>query len=392
MTVTKTKMSASYKAIFILSIFMVFFVLIAGAATKSKSSGFGMWIWGYTAWLMYKRRNADLVSFYKLLLWFDVIAAGVAVAVLSFSSSEVTKLVGYSTIEALILFVFVISLTYGLYKFFLNLESNSNATDSINTADSSIWDQVSEEVMSGQRVDSLWTRAFSESDGDPNKANARYIKLRFEQIKLESMSSPSSSNSSLPPKESIKVKLTIFDFWDNFNTVGKLALTGIILLVGYGILGGNMDPLYQPTKSSKTVVSHTNYDSCVAFLVDKNSNNKLSETQIYCQNLYPKLPKLANSGLVILTCLDSNEKTFYKFSVTDKDVSLSVLEKVSFIVKSRSKNGLYFEAESFEKNTNRPVFIFGKINPNNAIGSMTVQYKDKNSNDFVYEFTCSESN
>lgn len=97
----------------------------------------------------------------------------------------------------------------------------------------------------------MWTRAFSESDGDSNKANARYIKLRFDQIKLESMSSSSSSNASLPSKESIKVKLTIFDFWDNFNTVGKLALIGIILLVGYGILGGNMDPYFKTTTSSK---------------------------------------------------------------------------------------------------------------------------------------------
>jgi len=392
MTVTKPKMSASYKAIFILSIFMVFFVMLAGAATNSKTSGFGMWIWGYTAWLMYKRRNADLVSFYKFLLWFDVIAAGVALAVLTFSDSDVSKYVGYTAFEAIILFVIVISFTFGLYKYFLSLESNPSSSKSFNVADSTIWDQVSEEVKLGKRVDSLWTRAFSETDGDSNKANARYIKLRFDQIKFESRGSSSPSSVSSMPKESAKVKLTVFDFWNHFNTVGKLALLGILLLVGYGFLGGNMDPLYKPNTSSKAVVSHTNYDSCVAFLVDKNSNNKLSETQIYCQNLYPKLPKLANSGLVKLTCLDSNEKTFYDFSVSDKNVSLSVLEKVSFIVKSRSKNGLYFESESFEKNTNRPVFIFGKINPSNAIGSMTVQYKDKKSNDFVYEFSCSESN
>lgn len=255
MTVAKPKMSASYKAIFILSIFMVFFVLLAGAMTNSKSSGFGMWIWGYTAWLMYKRRNADLVSFYKLLLWFDVIAAGVAVAVLTFSDSDVSKYVGYTAIEAVLLFVFVISLTYGLYKYFYSLESNSTSSVSSDVADSTIWDQVSEEVKSGKRVDSLWTRAFSETDGDSNKANARYIKLRFDQIKLESMSSSSSSNSSLPPKESIKVKLTIFDFWDNFNTVGKLALIGIILLVGYGILGGNMDPYFHPTAPSNDNVT-----------------------------------------------------------------------------------------------------------------------------------------
>lgn len=252
MTVAKTKMSASYKAIFILSIFMVFFVILAGVATNSKTSGFGMWIWGYTAWLMYKRRNADLVSFYKLLLWFYVIAAGVAVALLMFSDSDVSRYVGYTAIEAVLLFVFVISLTYGLYKYFRSLESNPTSSVSSDVADSTIWDQVSEEVKSGKRVDSLWTRAFSESDGDLNKANARYIKLRFDQIKLESRASSSPSNISTSPNESTKVKLTIFDFWNNFNTVGKLSLIGILLLVGYGIFGGNMDPFYKNTYSSSS--------------------------------------------------------------------------------------------------------------------------------------------
>jgi len=45
MTNSKLPMSASYKAIFLLSIFIVFLVLIAGAATKSQSSGVGIWMW-----------------------------------------------------------------------------------------------------------------------------------------------------------------------------------------------------------------------------------------------------------------------------------------------------------------------------------------------------------
>jgi len=257
MTTPKQKMSASYRAIFILSILMVFIVLIAGAATKSKSSGFGMWIWGYTAWLMYKRRNADLVSFYKFLLWFDVIAAVVALSVLTFSDSDVSKYVGYTAIEAIILFVIVISLTFGLYKYFLSIQSHPISSESFNVADSVIWDQVSEEVKSGKRVDSLWTRAFSESDGDSNKANARYIKLRFEQIKSEIRDSNSSSSISSLPKESTKVKVSIFDFWDSFNSVGKLSLIVILLLVGYGLLGGNMDPYFLPKTPSKDNVPYS---------------------------------------------------------------------------------------------------------------------------------------
>lgn len=256
MTNSKPKMPASYKAIFIMSILMVFVVLLAGAATKSKISGFGMWIWGYTAWLMYKRRNDDLVSFYKLLLWFDVIAAGIAIAVLAFSDSDVSRLVGYSTIEALVVFVLVTSITYGLYRYFLSIGNNPNSSNTFNVVDSTIWDQVSEEIKSGKRIDSLWSRAFSESDGDSNKVNARYIKLRFDQIKLETRGYTSTSRVSASSKEVPIVKLTIFDFWNNFNTIGKLALIGIFLLLGYGILGGNMDPFYKSTTSSSATDSY----------------------------------------------------------------------------------------------------------------------------------------
>ena len=65
MTISKIKMSASYRAVFIFSIFMVFVVLVVGTVTKSSMSGIGMLIWGLTAWLMNKRMNSELVIFYK---------------------------------------------------------------------------------------------------------------------------------------------------------------------------------------------------------------------------------------------------------------------------------------------------------------------------------------
>jgi hypothetical protein len=198
MTNPKPKMSASYKAIFIFSIFMVFFVLVAGAATNSKSSGFGMWIWGYTAWLMFKRRNGDLASFYKVLLWFDIIAAGVAVSVLAFSDKDVSGYLGYSVGEAFILFALVISITYGLFKYFANLSISDDDSLNSNVIDEGIfWEQVSEEIKRGVKVDSLWARAFSEADGDANKANARYIKLRVEQLSQTSKSPKSASFKSI---------------------------------------------------------------------------------------------------------------------------------------------------------------------------------------------------
>ena len=252
MTNPKPKMSTSYRAIFFLSIFMVFFVLIAGAATNSKSSGFGMWIWGYTAWLMYKRRNADLVSFYKGLLWFDVIAAGVAVAVLSFSDNDVSRYVGYSLGEALILFAVVFSLTFGLFKYFSNLSIsidsllNSNLND-----DSTLWEQVSDEIKNGKRIDSLWARAYSEADGDSNKANARYMKLRYDQIKFNSYSNNNNSNNPTSSKNKSKFSYYFLNFWNRFNTIGKVSIIGIVLLICYGFYLDNFDPFYEKNVSSK---------------------------------------------------------------------------------------------------------------------------------------------
>ena len=182
MTNQVQKMSASYKAIFIFSIFMVFFVLIAGAATQSKSSGLGIWIWGYTAWLMYKRRNSDLASFYKVILWFDIIAAGVVISVIAFSDNDVSRYIEYSLGEAFFLFTILISITYSLFKYFTNLIVSSNVLSSPDLTDDALWEQVSAEFKNGNKVDSLWMRAFSESDGNTNKANARYIKLRVEQL------------------------------------------------------------------------------------------------------------------------------------------------------------------------------------------------------------------
>lgn len=212
MTNQKFKMSASYRAIFILTIFMVFFVLIAGAVFKSKSSGFGMWVWGYTAWLMYKRRISDLVSFYKIILWFDAIAASIVVVALVFGNNDI----GYSLVESFVLLGVVISISYALYRYFLRLSLNPPTVTTTDADDSLLWEQVSEEIKSGIRIDSLWTRAFSDSDGDNNKANARYIKLRLEQLRSNVKSTSNAPSKSiqelhkLPPKQSKPIHTGFF--------------------------------------------------------------------------------------------------------------------------------------------------------------------------------------
>ena len=338
MTVTKSKMSASYKAIFILSIFMVFFVMLAGVATNSKTFGFGMLIWGYTGWLMYKRRNADLVSLYKFLLWFYVIAAGVVLAVLTFSDGYVSKYVSYTEIEDIITsYIIVISLTFGLYKYFLSLESNPTSSKSFNITDSTIWDQVSEEVKSGMRVDSLWTRAFSETDGDSNKANARYIKLRFDEIKLDSKGFSSPLNVSSAPKDSVKINLTFFDFWDNFNSVGKVALLGILLLVGYGILGGNMDPYFKPSNqpSSPTAVNPKNTNCIFVWSESERKFIKIDDDIIDSVNY-------TNTIIIKIGKEDYSESLFVQLRKADAEKNESLAKSIAKEIRANALT-VYFE-------------------------------------------------
>jgi hypothetical protein len=183
MTKNQNKMTAWYKAILVFSILMFVFVMLAGAAMKSTSSGFGMFIWGYTAWLMYKRRISDLVLMYKVMLWFDIIAFAVSIAIFAFTGDEVKRHFGYSVTEALVSFSVLVCLTFGLYKYFINnliyTASEGGAID----AEGSIWEQVTKEINQGQKIQSLWIRAFTEADGDKSKSQARYIKLRVQQLR-----------------------------------------------------------------------------------------------------------------------------------------------------------------------------------------------------------------
>jgi hypothetical protein len=51
--------------------------------------------------------------------------------------------------------------------------------------DDQLYDIVAKEIRSESLVEGLYTRAFAEADGDKEKAKARYIKLRFQQLRQE---------------------------------------------------------------------------------------------------------------------------------------------------------------------------------------------------------------
>ena len=51
--------------------------------------------------------------------------------------------------------------------------------------DDQLYDIVAKEIRSGALVDGLYTRAFAEANGDKDKAQAKYIKLRVAQLRQE---------------------------------------------------------------------------------------------------------------------------------------------------------------------------------------------------------------
>lgn len=73
-------------------------------------------------------------------------------------------------------------------------------------------------------------------------------------------------------------------------------------------------------------------------------------------------------------------------------MSLKQLKDVKFETTSLSKEGINFNGSSRDKDSKRDVMIYGKINSATSNGSLVVEYVDKQSKDFVYEFTCTETN
>lgn len=175
----KTSMSISYKAVFTLSILMIFLVIIGGAISGSKSVGFGIWYWGYIAWKMYRRDNDSLISLQKIMLWFQSVAFSIALVVLLFSDSDVRRNVDVTPIGLIFFAAFSMSVTFLLYKFFKQKKSAST-TSSIaisSLIEDKFWEQASRELESN-RHEATWARAYSNAEGDESKAKALYLNYR----------------------------------------------------------------------------------------------------------------------------------------------------------------------------------------------------------------------
>lgn len=240
MTFSKLPMSISYKVVFALSILMIFVVIIGGALSGSKTLGFGIWYWGYTAWKMYKRDNDSLVSLQKFMLWFQAIAFSIALAVLLFSDSDVRKYVDITPLGIIILGSISILISYSLFVFFKKQSSADfiigfSGRDDASLIDDKYWEKASIE-LSLKRNEAAWARSFAMSDGDEAKAKAMYIKTRaLDLMKADVPVVFSTSSAHSKRKESIiftEIKL----FWNYFNSVGKIAIIGIIGLFTYSFI------------------------------------------------------------------------------------------------------------------------------------------------------------
>ncbi len=175
------KMSTSYRVVFILCICMVFIVLISGVLTNSKTSGFGLWIWGYSAWLIFRRRVADLVSFYKYLLWIQAIAFAIGFGILVSNNDELEKYIDISLVGFLIIGPISIGLSYLMYLYFYNLVNSNLQINSTYKShviiEDRFWEKASIEFEKNLNA-ATWARCYAESDGDDAKAKARYLKNR----------------------------------------------------------------------------------------------------------------------------------------------------------------------------------------------------------------------
>lgn len=178
----KPPMSGSYKAVFAFSIFMMFVALIGGS-----KSGIGILLWGYTAWLMYKRKNLTLVGVYKTLLWFEAILGGIGFVVLLVNIDDGSTIFAYAA-----LILLAIAISFGMLKYFSSqIEITDNKIPEVlkaNTLDVSlsdrntivdnddVWEKALNEFNSANRNEGLWAKCFAKNGGDENKAKADYLK------------------------------------------------------------------------------------------------------------------------------------------------------------------------------------------------------------------------
>lgn len=208
----------SYRAVFVVSILMVFVVITGGAISGTKSAGLGIWYWGYTAWKMYKRDNASLVLLQKIMLGCQAIAFSIALIFVLRSEPDATKYMEITPFDLIVIATISLGTTFALYKFFdgqvnslsnsidnSDVRNNSDAADrgspAVTTASSTKerhnthppsnqdWARALDEYEGGSIDKGLWAELYAQNEGDENRTKAAYIRRRADGLATSSMHS-----------------------------------------------------------------------------------------------------------------------------------------------------------------------------------------------------------
>jgi hypothetical protein len=338
----KPPMTGAYKFIFIFSILMSILCLFGGIATQSKGS-LGVLLWGYAAWLMYGRKNSSLVTLFQTLMWFEIIAG--VVGILFMLTLGTSEMVGISIFAYAILIGIGATVSYFLLEFFkkqtsdpLNAKKSSSATDISNVNESKYWEQALDEFNSAERNKSLWAKSFSECEGDENKAKAKYLSIRFNEL--------ASINKSVPVNKELVQKST-----EPKNKEGYGIFFGILLVVGlmtfliFKLSGPNRfssDDVYEskPVNTSKSSQSSGGW---YPVFFDDLSMTKINAivTEINKGNVaslsiqYDRNPDLAKWVAAQISGYTSMPSTLYQNSPPDDGNITYARNRVTVIVRTK---------------------------------------------------------
>jgi hypothetical protein len=145
-----------------------------------------------------------------------------------------------------------------------------------------------------------------------------------------------------------------------------------------------------PQKVEAAIWGPSNYDECVKDIVRSAKNSDYAVAQSLCRNQFPKLINLSKKKNAQLACEDVLGKFIYSISVTSGLVSVKELGKAVVETTSYTKEAITFKGTSESKGDKRKVTIYGKVDIVSGFGNIAVEFDDKKSADFVYEFNCLE--
>jgi hypothetical protein len=206
MTDITAPMAGSYKAIFVLSIFMIFLSVLA--IGESKSGSLGVIYWGYTTWKMYRRENEDLAELNRVALWL----LGITFIILGFlalADSDNLNNADLSPAGLFILNMLAFGLAYLLYNFF-NGKANKESLHVVDSYedkehkspkssenffanemredtkinDDEIWASALQSYEK-KREPGLYARLYAEHGGNEQLIKSGYLSIKFKQLKAE---------------------------------------------------------------------------------------------------------------------------------------------------------------------------------------------------------------